>query len=78
MARILVIDDEALVRRLLRKMLEQPGHTLFDAPDGRKGMALWRRKQVNIVITDVFMTDKDGVEALIELKRSEERPKIIA
>jgi CheY-like chemotaxis protein len=78
MSRILVIDDELSIRRLLRSMLEQAGHTVFDAPDGREGVALWRREPTDIVVTDIFMPEKDGVEVIMEMKKSPTKPKIIA
>jgi DNA-binding response OmpR family regulator len=78
MARILIIDDEPPIRQLLRKVLEHAGHTVLDASDGRMGMALWRREPVDVVVTDIFMPEKDGVEVLMELKGSAVKPKIIA
>lgn len=78
MSRILVIDDELSLRQLLRSMLERVGHTVFDAPDGREGMALWHREPTDIVVTDVFMPEKDGIEVILEMKKVAVRPKIIA
>ncbi len=77
MAHVLVIDDELPIRKLLRGVLEGAGHTVCDAPDGRTGMAVWRQEPVDVVVTDIFMPEKDGVELLIELKHVEVRPKII-
>jgi len=76
--RILVIDDELPIRQVLRSILERAGHTVLDAPDGRSGMALWRREPTDIVVTDIFMPEKDGVEVIQEMKNVATKPKIIA
>lgn len=78
MSRILVIDDELPLRRVLRSILERAGHTVLDAPDGRKGMALWRREPTDVVVTDLFMPEMDGVEVIRELKNAAAKSKIIA
>ncbi|HEV8327696.1 MAG TPA: response regulator [Nitrospiraceae bacterium] len=78
MSRILIIDDESSLRQVLRIMLERAGHTVFDAPDGREGMALWHREPIDVVVTDIFMPDKDGIQVLMEMKKVARKPKIIA
>jgi CheY-like chemotaxis protein len=77
MSRILVIDDEAAVRNLLRCILERAGHAVIDAPDGRQGLALLRRDSVDLVVTDIYMPEMDGIEVLCRMKHLAERPKII-
>ena len=52
MATILVIDDEAPVRTLLRTVLEQAGHEVTEASNGRLGLAAYREKPTDLVITD--------------------------
>jgi CheY-like chemotaxis protein len=78
MSRILIIDDELPLRRVLRRILERAGHTVLDAPDGRKGLALWRQEPTEVVVTDIFMPEKDGIEVILEMKNSATKPKIIA
>jgi CheY-like chemotaxis protein len=78
MSRILVIDDELSIRQVLRTILERGGHTVFDAADGREGMALWRGELTDVVMTDIFMPEKDGVQLLTEMKNVATKPKIIA
>ena len=77
MSRILIIDDELLLRQALRSMLEREGHTVLDAPDAREGMALWHREPTDVVVTDIFMPDKDGIHVLMEMKKVATKPKII-
>jgi CheY-like chemotaxis protein len=78
MSRILVIDDELSLRRVLRSILERAGHTVLDAPDGRTGLALWRREPTDVVVTDIFMPEKDGIEVILEMKQVAATSKIIA
>lgn len=78
MPRILIIDDEPLVRAVLRRILERQGYTVMDAPDGRAGLALWRHTPSDLVLTDMFMPDLDGIEVIRQLTRLWPQAKIIA
>jgi CheY-like chemotaxis protein len=78
MARILLIDDDDPVRTTLRQMLEQFGHTVIEARNGKEGLALFQPATVDVVITDVVMPEKDGLEVLRELRRMHPSVKIIA
>jgi DNA-binding NtrC family response regulator len=78
MASLLVIDDEPQVLSLLRKMLEQAGHTVHLAEDGRKGLKVLNDHDVDLVITDIFMPDVEGIELIRLLKREHPMVKIIA
>jgi DNA-binding NtrC family response regulator len=78
MARILVIDDEPQMRTMLRQMLERAGYDIVAAPDGKKAMELFRRQTPDLVITDMLMPEKDGIETIIEMKGESTRVKIIA
>lgn len=78
MSRILVIDDEAPVRRILRQMLEKAGHEVLEAPDGAAGLKLYREHSVELVITDILMPGKEGIETILELRKTSPGVKIIA
>ena len=78
MSRILVIDDEQMIRQTLRSILERAGHSVLDAANGREGMRLWRDEPVDVVVTDIYMPEKDGVQVLLEMKHVARKPKIIA
>jgi len=78
MPRILIIDDEPLVRAVLRSILERHGYTVMDAPDGRAGLALWRHTPSDLVLTDLFMPACDGIEVIRQLTRDWPQAKIIA
>ncbi|MDA0747084.1 MAG: response regulator [bacterium] len=68
MARILVIDDDYEIRLALRKLLELSGYEVIEAANGHDGARLYSRNPVDLIITDIFMPDKDGVEVLLELR----------
>ena len=69
MARILVIDDTVAVRELLEEMLRMTGHEVVVAANGKEGLDQLRRQPVELVITDLFMPEKEGLETIRELRR---------
>ena len=78
MARILVIEDDAQVRAMLRQMLERAGYEVVEAPDGRAGVRLYRQEKADLIITDLIMPEKEGIETITELRRDFPDVKIIA
>jgi len=78
MARILIIDDEELFRKMLRQMLEMAGYEVLEAVDGRQGITLYREMPTDLVITDIFMPEKEGISTIGDLKKEFPTLKIIA
>ena len=78
LARILVIDDEAQMRWMLREMLEQAGYEVMEASNGKDGVELYRKDPPDLVITDIVMPEKDGLAVIEELRREYLDAKIIA
>lgn len=78
MARILLVDGEELVRMTVRQMLENNGHEVTEAADGNKALAALRRAPVDLVITDILMPNKEGLETIAELRQLYPAVKIIA
>ena len=79
MARILIIDDDDQFRAMVRTMLEKAGYNdIEEAANGNIGMKLFRQHPSDLVITDIVMPDKEGIEMIIELTRDYSRIKIIA
>jgi CheY-like chemotaxis protein len=68
MRRILVIDDEVGIRRALRTVLELAGYQIREARNGQDALRLWREEESDLVITDIHMPDKDGIETILELR----------
>lgn len=78
MKRILVIDDDDQVRAMIRQMLEKAGYSVMEAQDGEVGMKLHRHNPADLIITDIFMPEKEGLETIRELRRDFPEVKIIA
>ena len=78
MATILIIDDDKSILSLLKESLIYEGFDVLTATDGKEGMKLFNDNQFDLVITDIFMPDKNGFEIIIEMKRICPNIKIIA
>jgi CheY-like chemotaxis protein len=65
--RILVVDDDAGIRRVLHILLSRAGYRVTQARDGVEALRLWRGSGGDLVITDLHMPEKDGIEMIIEL-----------
>lgn len=78
MPHILVIDDERPVRAVLRQMLEKEGYEVEEAPDGAVGMKLLHDHIPDLIIIDLFMPEKEGIETMIEVRKHFPQVKIIA
>ena len=77
MARILVIDDDAQVRGAVRRILERARHTVEDVGNGDAGLRAHRERPADLIITDIFMPERDGIETVRELRRESPQVKII-
>ncbi len=69
-ARILVVDDEPAVRCSLRWQLEGAGYEVVEAADGREVIETVEREGVVLVVTDIVMPNRDGMETIHELRRA--------
>jgi DNA-binding NtrC family response regulator len=78
MAAILLIDDEPMLRRTIRTMLERAGHTVSEAGGGADGVSAFRQKRPDLVLTDMAMPDGEGVECIRELQSLDAAVPIIA
>lgn len=77
-AKILVIDDDTLIRRMLSGQLEKLGYTVIEAATGQTGLAAFAKEKPAVVITDVMMPDKNGLQAIAEIRKLEPATRIIA
>src|SRR5690625_6212185 len=66
MAKILIIEDEASIRRVLQNILteEFPKHQIYDAEDGIKGLEILKKESIDLVLCDIKMPKMDGIEVL--------------
>lgn len=74
--KVLIVDDEPLVRRSLGRALRSRGHDVFEATDGRLGLKEWRQCRPDLVFLDVLMPEMTGPEVLREVE-AEDAAKVI-
>ncbi len=77
MARIIVIDDQEPIRRVVRRALEKEGHEVLEASDGEIGEQLLERSPADVVITDIFMPGQDGIVTLRQIRKRFPAVKVI-
>ncbi len=78
MARILLIDDNSEYRNMLKMWLEKTGYEVTEAVDGDAGISIYKQSKFDLIITDLFMPQIDGVHLISRLKDEFNSPKIIA
>jgi CheY-like chemotaxis protein len=78
MARILVIDDDMNVQKLLKKILEKAGYEVQAVSDGPSAIKIARNHPPHLIISDILMPGMDGIDTMVELRREFPHLKIIA
>ena len=66
--RVLIVEDDPSVLRTLVIALSKAGYAVLEAPDGHEAMRLWRSQGADLVITDLHMPYKNGLEIIMELR----------
>ena len=78
MARILIIDDDDAVRDFLVEAIEQAGHEVVSANGGITGIGKFAQSHPDLVLTDIIMPDRDGLEVITEIRSADPDARIIA
>ena len=78
MYKILVIDDNVVVRNTIVQILEGEGYEVVSAEDGRRGLSAFRSEKPDLVITDIIMPEKEGIETIRDIRGEAPNAKIIA
>ncbi|MDK2742474.1 MAG: response regulator [Nitrospira sp. BO4] len=78
MASILIVDDDAPIRALLRRILEEDGHQIREAANGHIGLMLYRDTPADLVITDMLMPERDGMDVTLALTQEFLDARVIA
>ena len=78
MISILVVDDEVEIRSMLRQNLKHAGYHVKEAANGVEALEIMRASTIDMVITDIYMPEKEGLETIIEIKETWPQVKIIA
>jgi two-component system chemotaxis response regulator CheY len=78
MARVLVVDDNATVRLMARAMLEAGGFQVAEASDGAEALHAFCLEPADVILCDIFMPEKDGLQTIRELRALKPNVKIVA
>jgi len=78
MFRILIIDDEAAIAMMLKRVVEKAGYEAMTAVNGNEGLEIFESFKPDLLITDIVMPEKEGLELIFELRRKNPKLKIIA
>ncbi len=77
MKTILVVDDAAIIREMLKAVLEAEGYTVLLAEDGEEAISIYKEHQVDLSIVDIFLPKKGGLETIGELAKLDKSHKTI-
>jgi DNA-binding response OmpR family regulator len=75
---ILIVDDDEQVRSMLKKFLGRTGYEVQEARNGKEALQIHNSQPADLIIIDILMPDKDGIETIVELRRIHQDVKIIA
>jgi CheY-like chemotaxis protein len=75
---ILLIEDDEIVREMFIAMLENEGYVLYGAVNGFNGLALYNSLHFDLIITDIIMPEKEGIETIFEIRKNNKKIPIIA
>ncbi len=78
MIKVLIIDDDMLARATMALILEGAGYHVTTAEDGKKGLSRMRVEEPDLIITDIVMPEKEGIETIQEIVANRPQAKIIA
>ena len=78
MASIMVIDDDIQVRTFVRKVLEGEGYEVREAGNGAEGVKAFRQRPADLILCDIFMPEKEGLQTIRELQDEFGKVKIVA
>ena len=78
MARILLVDDDEQFRNMLSETLREAGYEVVEAHEGAEGLRFYHEHGSDLIITDLIMPEKEGLEIIQEIRRHDPETKIIA
>jgi len=77
-ANVLVVEDDAELLQIVARTLEAAGHAVIQAANGEAGLRLFRAEPPDLVVCDIVMPDRDGIELIPEMKTLHPAVKIVA
>jgi len=78
MKKILIAEDDVTLRQSLRTVLESINYLVFEAGNGEEAITLFKNESPDIVLIDIIMPIKEGIETIIEMRKLDPRTRIIA
>lgn len=75
--RVLVIDDDDSIRLFIRRVLEHQHYEVLEARNGDEGIRVYRESHPDLVLLDLYMPEKDGLETLRDLRLETPQPKVV-
>lgn len=78
MALIIVIDDEEMIRKVIAAALKREGHAILEASDGAEALTLLKDTLPDLILTDIFMPERDGLEVIMSLQKDKRKVPIVA
>lgn len=78
MKKIVVIDDDIKCNQMICRILKNEGYDVSAAFNGAEGLKMFMKERPDLVITDLYMPEKDGLETIMELRRANEKIRILA
>lgn len=75
---VLVVDDEDMIRDIVKSVLSHAGYGVFDAANGREALEVLKERDFDLVITDILMPETEGIETIIEIRKANPHIKIVA
>jgi len=75
---VMIVEDDASLREMLKEALEKRKYTVIAASDGREALAKFRPSVIDLVITDLLMPEEDGLKVIMKVKEKKPETKIIA
>ena len=73
-----MIDDDDAMRSTIRRILERDGHQVSEAENGAAGLKVFRAEGADVVLTDLIMPDKEGIETILDLREAAPELRILA
>jgi DNA-binding response OmpR family regulator len=77
MKKILIIDDNEQFNKMLCMILAQAGYEVSTAANGDSGLKLYRQERPDLIITDIYMPEKEGLETIMELRATDCQTRIL-
>jgi len=75
---LIIVDDEKMVREILKRQFEKEGFNVFDTPSGRACLEHCNQENIDLIITDIIMPDMEGIELISQVKKKFPKIKIFA